>query len=608
MACQDGTGNAVQRNPARSHSVGQAQMLLWRLRPLRPERPRFLTSLAAAIARFVLRHLLSFALICAMLLLGRWGWAEWQAHQASRAELAQLAAADQRIAHEVDALAAASRGRVAGLAAASLDALGARIEALDQETRRLQIERQRASALGPVLRGQPILDHQLAGMRLDAQIHLLQAERKHLQELRLRLLATQSGQAGRAELERLRLVHEGLYTQWQAARREREALEQGHPLACRLGLGTAEYRQCAELRTLQARLLEDNRRAQADYQRQLGLVQQATPPLPPLAEFSPDLAEVQALLAPLRARQAELQALREGNWFARLSGPVLEVMPTALLILLGALLTPLGIKLLFYFVLAPLAARRPPVQLLPGSLGEVALESGHAAVSREVVVDAGHELLVQPDFLQSAATAGRTDTCWLLNPRYPLTSLASGMVALTRIRSDGAPATYVISATQDAHSEVSVLVLPAGAALVMQPHNLVGVLQPRGVPVRITSHWRLGSLHAWLTLQLRYLAFHGPARLVVQGCRGVRVEPADAGRAISQAATIGFNANLGYSTRRCETFIAYLRGKQALLNDSFAGGPGFYVYEELPHPRKHPGGPGRWLEGFADSVLKVFGI
>jgi hypothetical protein len=143
---------------------------------------------------------------------------------------------------------------------------------------------------------------------------------------------------------------------------------------------------------------------------------------------------------------------------------------------------------------------------------------------------------------------------------------------------------------------------------VMQPHNLVGVLQPRGVPVRISSHWRLGSLHAWLTLQLRYLAFHGPARLVVQGCRGVRVEPADAGRAISQAATIGFNANLGYSTRRCETFIAYLRGKQALLNDSFAGGPGFYVYDELPHTRKHPGGPGRWLEGFADSVHKVFGI
>lgn len=43
------------------------------------------------IARFLLRHLLSFVLICAVLLLGRWGWAEWQAYQSSRAEIGQLA-------------------------------------------------------------------------------------------------------------------------------------------------------------------------------------------------------------------------------------------------------------------------------------------------------------------------------------------------------------------------------------------------------------------------------------------------------------------------------------------------------------------------------------
>lgn len=563
-------------------------------------------TLAATIFRFLLRHLLSFVLICAVLLLGRWGWAEWQDHQSSRAELAQLAAADQRIAGDVSTLASASQERVARLSAASLDALSARIDAVDQETRRKQLERQKASELGPLLKGQPILEHQLTGMRLDAEIDLLGAERKYLQELRLRLQSTQSAQSRRAELERLRLIHEGLYTQWQAARREREALEQSHPVACRLGIGSTEYRQCGQLKALQARLLADNQRAEGDYQRQLALAQEIQP-LPPLAAFAPDRGEVQALLAPLRERQAQLQELRAGNWFARLSAPLRAIMPTAFLILLGAMLTPLAIKALFYFVLAPLAARRPPVRLLPGSLGELALESGHAAVSREVTVDASHELLVHPDFLQSASIAGHTDTCWLLTPRYPLTSLASGMVALTRIRA-AAPATYVVSATQDAHSEIGVLVLPAGAALVMQPHNLVGVLQQRGVPVRITSHWRLNSLHAWLTLQLRYLAFHGPAQLIVQGCRGVRVEPADAGRSVSQAATIGFNANLAYSTRRSETFIAYVQGKQALLHDAFHGEKGFYVYEEMPHSSKRGSGPARWLEGLADSVLKVFGI
>lgn len=223
------------------------------------------------------------------------------------------------------------------------------------------------------------------------------------------------------------------------------------------------------------------------------------------------------------------------------------------------------------------------------------------------MVDEAHELLVHPEFLQSSSTQGDKDTRWLLDWRYPFTSLASNMVALTRIRTH-APAAFVISATQDPFSEIGVLQLPSGAALVMQPHNLVGVLQPLGAPLRITSKWRLHSLHAWLTLQLRYLVLHGPAELVVQGCRGVRVERADAGRSINQASTIGFSANLSYATRRVETFSAYLLGKQALLNDNFSGDNGFYVYEEMPHFGKKSGVAGRGLAGLTDSLLKVFGI
>ncbi|MBK9571210.1 MAG: hypothetical protein IPO43_00185 [Rhodoferax sp.] len=153
----------------------------------------------------------------------------------------------------------------------------------------------------------------------------------------------------------------------------------------------------------------------------------------------------------------------------------------------------------------------------------------------------------------------------------------------------------MISATKDPFSEVGILSLPEGAALVMQPHSLVGVVQPTGSPVRITSHWRLTSLHAWLTLQLRYLAFHGPARLIVQGGRGVRIERADAGRSINQAATIGFTANLAYSTRRCETFSAYWLGRQELLNDSFKGAQGFFVYEGNAPSRQENRHDGPWV-------------
>ena len=96
------------------------------------------------------------------------------------------------------------------------------------------------------------------------------------------------------------------------------------------------------------------------------------------------------------------------------------------------------------------------------------------------------------------------------------------------------------------------------------------------------------------------------------------MEPATGGRAINQAATIAFSANLPYSTRRCETFVAYLLGQQELLNDCFgctrgadvseARDAGFFVYEEMPRAGRKAGITGRGLEGFTDSVLRILGI
>ncbi|MDP1672463.1 MAG: hypothetical protein Q8L65_05015, partial [Burkholderiales bacterium] len=92
------------------------------------------------------------------------------------------------------------------------------------------------------------------------------------------------------------------------------------------------------------------------------------------------------------------------------------------------------------------------------------------------------------------------------------------------------------------------------------------------------------------------------------GCRGARIEAAQTGRRINQAGTMGFSANLMYSTTRCETFVSYLMGEQELLNDSFTGAPGFYVYEETPNFGRRTGLTGRGLEGVFDSFLKAFGL
>jgi hypothetical protein len=264
-----------------------------------------------------------------------------------------------------------------------------------------------------------------------------------------------------------------------------------------------------------------------------------------------------------------------------------------------------------------MAARRPAIQVLPDAQGKGAVVGGAtneapssgkmSAVSQTLEINSGEELLVHPEYIQSSSILGNKDTQWLLDWSYPLTSLASGMMALTRFRTDESDS-IEISETRDPLMEIGVIPIRKGDALVLQPHNLVGVVQDRYNPIQMTRHWRLGSLHAWLTLQLRYLVFHGPGRLIVKGCRGIRLEKAGAGRSINQAATLGFSASLQYSTRRCETFWPYFLGKQELFNDHFEGSTGYYVYEETPYCGKKSGITGRGLEGLLDSILKILGI
>ncbi len=318
-----------------------------------------------------------------------------------------------------------------------------------------------------------------------------------------------------------------------------------------------------------------------------------------------EIAAVETLLGAQRERMA--RDPRE-----RLLAALRAQLPLALALLAGALLVPVLVKALFYFVLAPLAARQPPVRILPDAAAPAIGAATPAGVSVAIDLAPGEELLVQSDFLQSSSQPAQKRTRWLLNARLPFASLASGMFALTRIAPEpGAAGTRVVLSPQhDPFGEVGVLELPRGAALVLQPRGLAGVVQPADQPVRITRHWRLGSLHAWLTLQLRYLVFHGPCRLVLKGCRGVRAEAPQAGqpRLVNQAATLGFSANLDYRTTRTETFVSYLLGREALLNDLFAGAPGRFVYEEMPGGARRAGVTGRGLAGVSDAVLKAFGI
>lgn len=324
--------------------------------------------------------------------------------------------------------------------------------------------------------------------------------------------------------------------------------------------------------------------------------------------------------AGLRAQQAA-RAARERYNEARAWAPgtvkavsnnipaavIRNILRNALVLFALILALPLLIRCLFYFVLAPMAERRPSIRLSLNGESEAAMPVAEPSrTSVTIELREGEELLVRQGFLQSTSEAGSKHTQWLLDLRHPLSSIASGLTFLTHIR--GAGSRITVSAVRDPLAEVTVLLLARGTSCVLHPRALAAVAQSADEPLKITRHWRLASLHAWLTLQLRYLVFHGPAQLIVKGSRGVRVEPAESGRIFGQQQLVGFSTQLAYTVRRTETFWPYLLGHEQLLKDRVHEGEGVLIVEEAPMTGRHAQGMRRGLEGAFDAGLKAFGL
>lgn len=283
-----------------------------------------------------------------------------------------------------------------------------------------------------------------------------------------------------------------------------------------------------------------------------------------------------------------------------------RILKGAAIVLVLVIVTPFIVRLFCYFVLAPFAMRSPSIRLqVPEGRGAAVAPAASSTTSVAIRLRSDEELLVRQGFLQTTGAAGRKGTQWWLDWRKPITSLVTGLVLLSRLRGDGALAT--ISATRDGLAEVAILTVPEGASCVLQPRALAALVQPIRDPLRITSHWRFGSLNAWLTLQLRYLVFHGPVRLVLKGGRGVRVQAAEQNQILGQEQLVGFSTDLAYSVTRTEFFWLYFLGREQLLKDRVLAGKGVLIVEEAPGTVRE-GNVRRGLEGMVDAGMKAFGL
>lgn len=435
---------------------------------------------------------------------------------------------------------------------------------------------------------------------------LLQQELAYLQGLRGQLLALQSRAAAASELARLHAQHRSAYDR--VLRKRQEIAQLGWIEARRMEHPWARSPRLDKLAAELHQLTAENNRLAAAWRAQAQALQRMRS-VSALPAFALDERQLDQVLAPLEEQVATARAAVAGHWLTRIAEPFKRVLPLACAILAMAILGRAAIRAVFYFVLAPLVTRGPPLRLerqggRPAD-GEGVEVLAPSAVSQTLRLRPEEELLVLPAYLQSAPVGAARSTRWLVKGR-PWASLTSGMALLTCVRSPSPEEAVVLSASDDGLSEIALLRVPPGQALVIQPRALVGLVTRQGHPVDIAWRWRLASLHAWLTLQLRFFVVRGPVTLAVQGKRGVRVQPAQGTQSIRQTATLGFSTGVAYSTVRSEPFLPYLRGQAPLLNDRF-GGAGVYLYDETPGAGRRQGRIGRGLEGLSDALLKLVG-
>ncbi len=241
------------------------------------------------------------------------------------------------------------------------------------------------------------------------------------------------------------------------------------------------------------------------------------------------------------------------------------------------LCVPFVQRFLSYFALMPLLSGiARPLRLASGG-GQV--HASRAQRSLHLRLSAGETASVRSEYARPVR--GKTRSVLLYDWRAPFISYASGLRLLTRIEATEDGAETTLAAPTDPSSYLMRLDLENHPGVVIHPKYLVGVV---GTP-ELRTLWRVFSVHAWATWQLRYIVLRGTGGLIVEGHGDIIAAQAHGlPSKIEQPLVVGFDARLAMSTARTETFLPYLFGKTPLVDDVFCG-EGYFFWQKTRAPQ-----------------------
>lgn len=295
------------------------------------------------VGRWLGRNLLSLLLIVGVLATIGFIQKEIKSYLISIQAIDALKRGNEQIDSDTKTKVLEVHARVDGMSKGAATAVVQRISELNQKiaVKKSLLDTSPDPKTCILIGGESCCTKYVEAIRVSGEVQLLTYERDSLASLK----STLDSRTGVIELERLRRLHALIYAQLQGNQAQLSRLQEFTPLWEKHNPWSSASQQIRFLEREYDALYAKNKAAHDAYMRQKSF-------LASIAQSHREIEQLRgalnAAIAPLQNAIAEAEAKYQASSVAWLFRSIDETLPTALAILIGIMITPLGIKAFLY--------------------------------------------------------------------------------------------------------------------------------------------------------------------------------------------------------------------------------------------------------------------
>lgn len=262
-------------------------------------------------------------------------------------------------------------------------------------------------------------------------------------------------------------------------------------------------------------------------------------------------------------------------------------------------------KAFWFYIVAPIASKAAPIQVGESTASHLIVSEPKSV--QEVELIAGSAVCTRGEWVNpypSEDVKKKTRLLW--NWQAPLVSYASGLRELTEWRNTRETTQVLKLCSRDPNLNIVIVkvAFATEAALVVRPSSIVAI----SGDLKITTCWKLSSIHSWISGRLRHVIISGQGALYLSGYGNVTAETPQDKQRMSDNLLIAHDPTAPFRTVRTETFWPFLRSKTSLYDLQFED-QGLVIYQAAARGAADGKRPAHErLQGWIDLLLKPLGL